>query len=93
MKNIATNPCGILSLAISMVIGSAGLGAVELERAAPESVSMSSQGLAALKARMTELISSGQRAGIVYAIASVILSATCRWNPTQRFVFIRKVAR
>jgi CubicO group peptidase (beta-lactamase class C family) len=43
--------------------------AAALERAAPESVGMSSKGLADLKAAMTAMVTSGQRAGIVYAVA------------------------
>jgi CubicO group peptidase (beta-lactamase class C family) len=45
------------------------VGAASLERATPESVGVSSAGLAALKARMTAFVASGQRAGVVYAVA------------------------
>jgi len=44
-------------------------GAAPLERAAPEWVGMSTAGLEALKARMTAFVASGERAGVVYAVA------------------------
>ena len=43
--------------------------AAPLERATPESVGMSPAGLAVLKASMTRFVASGERAGIVYAVA------------------------
>ena len=43
--------------------------AKDLERAAPESVGVSSEGLAKLKAAMTEMVTGGRRAGLTYAVA------------------------
>lgn len=43
--------------------------AAMLETAAPETVGMSSAGLAALKSAMTDMVTAGRRAGIVYAVA------------------------
>jgi CubicO group peptidase (beta-lactamase class C family) len=59
-----------LSIATLFLLGMAAqAGADPLARATPESVGMSADGLAALKARMTQFVGSGSRAGIVYAVA------------------------
>jgi CubicO group peptidase (beta-lactamase class C family) len=66
---------GIKALTGAVVMLAATLGeapqanGAPLDPAAPESVGMSSARLAALKARMTEFVASGERAGIVYAVA------------------------
>ena len=43
--------------------------AKDLERAAPESVGVSSEGLAKLKAAIAEMVTGGRRAGVTYAVA------------------------
>lgn len=59
----------ILSATTGIAADAAATAKPPLAIAKPESVGMSSAGLAALKARMTQLVDSGQRAGIVYAVA------------------------
>jgi CubicO group peptidase (beta-lactamase class C family) len=57
------------ALGIAGLAGIAPAGAAPLAPATPESVGMSRAGLAALKSRMARFVDSGQRAGIVYAVA------------------------
>ncbi len=59
----------VTALGVTSITGAAFVNAAELERATPETVGMSSKGLEDLKAKMTEMVTSGRRAGIVYAIA------------------------
>ena len=58
----------VVGLAVSAWVTSAS-GADPLPRATPESVGFSSAGLARLDQAMQDLVSSGKRAGLVYAVA------------------------
>lgn len=68
MTGDTKTPTGMVVMLAALGMASQAEGA-PLERATPESVGMTSEGLAALKARMAQFVSSGQRAGLVYAVA------------------------
>ena len=57
------------SSATSIRNGIRHFGAALLERANPASVGMSARGLADLKSQVNAMITKGERAGVVYAIA------------------------
>jgi CubicO group peptidase (beta-lactamase class C family) len=64
------SPNGAMVVLALAALGTGALAdAAPLEPAPPESVGMSRAGLDALKARMARFVDSGQRAGIVYAVA------------------------
>lgn len=69
MKRGTKAPAGAVTMLAATLVAASPAGAASLEKATPESVGMSSAGLAALKARMSKFVDSGQRAGIVYAVA------------------------